>query len=83
MKSSKTALIQWRDHKEIEGDGVWYKFSEVDLNIPICHSIGFIIKENKDMVVISHTISDDECITPFMILKKDIVLIDRYPKNKK
>ena len=67
-------LVQWKDHYLLEG---WYTKDQLPFNIHINTSVGFLIKKNKDFILLGMTHHSNEEIfgDVLYILKKDIVSI--------
>jgi len=54
----KVLYVEWIDATATAG---WDKFDRKDATVDLCKSIGFLVKQNKDMISLAAAISDKEC----------------------
>jgi hypothetical protein len=73
----QVAVVDWIDHADLGNDQAWTKIADIDARAPICRSVGFVVRETDDGLVISHTVGDDDCSSPFLILKSAILYQER------
>ena len=71
----KIKYIKWQDAGSIEG---WVKIKNLDSNLSIIDSIGFVSKETDEAIWLAGTINfddehDDSCACVIVIPKKMIV----------
>lgn len=53
----KRAYIVWVDHQEHQG---WVDIKDVKGPLPVCYSVGWVIKETKDSVFLAPHLATDE-----------------------
>lgn len=79
MKSTKLQLIVWLDHydnpKPIEHE-------EIELELWPQHSVGWVVKEDKNLVQLAQTIQDEHLETPEKSLDAVVILKSCILKRK-
>lgn len=72
----KAVYLEWIDHCS-NGDGVWIDIKDMKIDVTTCKSVGFILKETEDWIVIAGHLSNDctegQCSGDMQILKKCIL----------
>jgi hypothetical protein len=66
-------VIDWLDHCDLGGSQAWTDVSKIDTKAPLIRTVGFIVKETTEGLVVSHTLHEGECSTPFLILRSAII----------
>lgn len=70
---SRAYVIDWLDHADLGADQAWTDVEKIDAKPPLIRTVGFIVRETPDALVVSHTLHEGECSTPFLILKSAIL----------
>ena len=70
--------ITWLDHYAIDE---WIYIEDIELDITLCTTIGYFIKENDQYYVLARTINNIELIDGLMFILKDCTIeIKRFKK---
>ena len=70
--------ITWLDHYAIDE---WMYIEDIELDITLCTTIGYFIKENDQYYVLARTINNIELIDGLMFILKDCTIeIKRFKK---
>ena len=70
MKKYKLMRIDWYD---AETDSGWLNLEEVQKEtMPLVHSIGLVIKQNRKEIFITHSISTSEC-NSYLVVPRSMV----------
>ncbi len=81
MKENKIVRIKWIDSSTYSE---WYNFEEIESLFKednSVESIGYLVFENKEWVIIAQNIDDGSCSAITKILKKSI--IDMHHQTKR
>lgn len=70
---SRVYVIDWLDHCDLGANQAWTDVDKIESTAPLIRTIGFIVKETKDGIVVAHTLHDGQASTPFLILKSAII----------
>lgn len=68
--------VEWLDHNAPDPDASWVDATEV-AEVSVCHSVGYLISETPDALVIAHTAEDGECIGRFVLVRAAVVRVER------
>lgn len=55
------------------GDKAWNPISEIKDGLVLVRSVGFVVKETKKTIYVSHTADAEECTAPFAIVRSAII----------
>lgn len=70
-KEHRKIQVTWHDHASLVG---WFPKNESSEGVSTIESFGFFVSEDKNKIVISHSVCDEsEFADPITILKKCIV----------
>ena len=69
-------LIEWLDHCEHSQPAAWLDIESVNAKPARIRSVCYVVKTTDDSVVISHTASEGQVISPFVIAKAAIVRME-------
>ena len=86
MKAGEIWFIDAADHFEHGTNAAWTDISSLDMQTPLVRFVGYIVKVNKDSVAMAVNVSDDQCTTPFSVLKSAIINSGKIalpPKRRK
>lgn len=61
--------IEWNDSQEING---WTTLENCDSSLAKCKSIGFLVKLDKEKVILATTLSSNQFATRLIIPRKNI-----------
>lgn len=77
VRKPPVVYVVWLDHCAPDADASWVDATG-DQPVPsTCRSVGFLLSETHDAVVIAHTEDDGEAIGRFVLVKSAIVSMDR------
>ena len=78
-------VIDWLDHAEVGSEQAWSNIGEIDADAPLVRTVGFVVKETPQAYVIAHTTDNEECSSPFILLKATVVSMKkiRLPAKKR
>jgi len=71
-------IIEWIDIHSV-GDS-WQGIEDVDLSFPHIKSVGFVVHEDEDRVLLVQTISTDEEIIGELVIPKSTIVGDKKLK---
>jgi hypothetical protein len=81
-KGFQVAYVEWTDHSSTTG---WNEIAEVKATRGLvnCFSVGYVLKDTAEELVLSHTISDDGgAIDPISIDKRLVVTMQILPRRR-
>lgn len=83
LDSMKSVYLEWEDSESLSS---WKYVDELPIDVHICRSLGWIIKETKDVLVIASSVSSggDQCTGAIGIPKRAITrrISVESPKTK-
>jgi len=80
--SGRAVYIEWLDHNDLSDENAWVKIDELDPAPSKVRSLGFVVKETAESLVIAHSIGGDgECAGPFCVVKRAAVLVRTIPQS--
>lgn len=84
MKRPPAVYVEWLDHNAPDADASWVGQGE-PAGVSTCHSVGYLISETPDALVIAHTAEDGECIGRFVLVRAAVVRVERLrlPRAKR
>lgn len=75
IKVGSAYTVHWRDHVDDSSDTAWVRLPDIKPEIPEIVSIGYVVYIDKSALVLSHSVHQDECIAPMVILRAAITKI--------
>jgi len=72
-------LIEWLDHADLGNEGAWQKADDLDTSAARVVSIGWLVRQTKETVVIAHSVGvggDRDVAGPMLIVRSAIVRME-------
>ncbi len=69
----RLVYVEWLDHADTSGDTAWQQVSELRTEPETCHTVGWLVRESEQSIVIAHTWSEPEVVAPMVIVRAAIV----------
>lgn len=71
-KRPPLVYVEWLDHSEVGEDHAWIDIEELCTELPVCSTVGWMVRETTDAILVAHTWSDPQVCGPFLIVKAAI-----------
>ena len=83
MKVGGAYVVDWLDHCQNAGEThAWIDRASVEPELALIHSVGFVVAETEEAIVITHTMDSTECLQPFSIVRAAIVRVQELRLTK-
>lgn len=76
-KKPPVVYVVWLDHCAPDADASWVDATGDQPEPSTCRSVGFLLSETPEAIVIAHTEDDGEAIGRFVLVRSAIVSMNR------